>query len=281
MTERLSNLVSMQPPSNDRQEEYDDSEEEENVQEEVDDQKYQREAQVRDDSQRLTKNDLGHSVITKIQHPMRILVSGRSTLGKTTLAVDFIKLQLIPQVRRCFAVCPTWYSQNTFQPLREVRGAFPKKNVFTDVDDACFDEIFERCTHLKAPSLLIVDDAAAERATHGGNKSSFARLCIAAPHLNLSIIGCFQKIATATPSFRYNAEALIAFESTGMEDVERIIEEFNPCPAHHNSKSITRAAIMQAWTGDRFVFIHREAFHPNQPKPRVRFYSGFKHEISF
>ena len=226
-------------------------------------------------------NDLGCTVINKISHPVRLLVSGRSTLGKTTLAVDIITKRLLRGVNRCFAVCPTFYSQDTLSRLRQVKGAFTKDTVFTEVHEGVFRYIFDECTKNPAPTLLFVDDAAADKATHGNNKGAFAKLCIASPHLNLSIVGCFQKLVTASPSFRYNSEALISFEPTGMEDVDRIIEEFNPCPSHPDSKLITRLALTEAWKKDRFTFIFRERFSLTCPNPKVRFHAGFKREINF
>lgn len=226
-------------------------------------------------------NNLGTSVINRIKPPTRLLITGRSTLGKTTLAVDIIMKQIIPHVRRCFAVSPTFYSQDALKPLRMIRGAFIKKHVFTEVNEEVFEHINDICTKYPAPTLLFIDDSAAEHATHGGNKGAFARLCNNSPHLKLTIVGCFQKIITVSPTFRYNCENFISFEPCGMRDVDQIIEEFNPCPSHPKSRLITRKALTEAWSNERFAYINKEAFSVHNPKPKVRFFSGFSRCIEF
>lgn len=221
-----------------------------------------------------------------------MLVSGRSTLGKTTLAVKIIIKQFLPQVQRLFAVCPTFWTQDALIPLRRM-GCFPRENVFTRVTDDVFDKIYRecskreciqhgegcvssRCERIQIPTLLFVDDAAAEASTNKGNKGSFARLCIASPHLKLSIIGIFQRMTAATVSFRDNTENLISFVPTKVQDVKCIIDEFNPSPAHPQSANIVRNALVSAWDRSRFCFIQREAFNG-----KVKYYSGFKEEVVF
>lgn len=228
------------------------------------------------------KNDLGNSVVKYVKHPCRLLLIGRSTLGKTTLAVDLAMKQIIPNVTRCFAVCPSWYLQDTFKPLRDIKGAFPRKHVFLDVEDGVFEFIEQICTNYPGPTLLFLDDAAADKATHGGRKTALGKLCFNAPHLKLTIIGCFQQITTVTPSFRDNAEILVSFMPSGEDDVEHIVKEFNPCPSRLDSKKITRLALTQAWQLERFVFIMRERYNPSTcPLPRTRFFAGLTREIVF
>jgi hypothetical protein len=208
--------------------------------------------------------------------PTRLLLTGRSTLGKTTLAVDLILTRFMKNVNRCFACCPTWYQQKTLAPLREIPGAFPKKNVFTRVDDSVFEHIFQQLTKFPCPTLLFVDDAAAEAATNKGNKGSFSRLCLAAPHLQLSIVGCFQRLTQASPAFRDNTEGIISFIPSKLQDVETLCEEFNPCPARKRSKDIVKRALDYGWRNARFCFIYREAF-----TGKIYYFSGLNDEIDF
>lgn len=214
-------------------------------------------------------NELGEAT-KKIIHPCRVILSGRSTMGKTTLAVDIICNNILKDVGRCFAVCPTWYQQPSLKRLRDIPHAFPKKNVFSLANDPVFDFIFKQCDNDRIPTFLFVDDSAAESSTNKGNKGSFARLCLASPHLNLSIFGCFQRLTSCSPAFRDNCEGLISFIPSKMLDVNTIIQEFNPCPSNKNTKDIVRAALTTCWEKARFCFIWREAF-----TGKIYYYCGF------
>ena len=197
-------------------------------------------------------------------------------MGKTTLAVDIICARLFKQVRRCFAVCPTFWQQPSLEPLRRVKGAFTKKSVFTHVSDQIFDALFKVMDSDHVPTLLFVDDAAAEASTNKGNKGSFARLCIAAPHLNLTIIGCFQRLTSCSPAFRDNCECLISFIPSKVIDVDTLCKEFNPVPTHALRDTVVKRALEYAWTHARFCFIYREAF-----TGRVYYYCGLNSVINF
>jgi hypothetical protein len=197
-------------------------------------------------------------------------------MGKTTLAVDIIIAYILKNVNRCFAVCPTFWEQPALKKLRLVKGAFNRENVFTRVDDSVFERIYQTLKKRPAPTLLFVDDAAAEAATNKGNKGSFSRLCLAAPHLNLTIVGVFQRLSSASPALRDNAEGLISFIPTKIQDVDIIQKEFNPSPAHRKSIDIVKHALSEAWALSRFCFIWRESF-----TGRIRYYSGFHSRIKF
>lgn len=222
-----------------------------------------------------TINELGPSVKI-IKHPCRIILTGRSTMGKTTLAVDIICSQMMSQVRRCFAVCPTWYEQPALKRLRAIEGAFPKKRVFTEVNDMVFNSIYNILRKDRAPTLIYVDDAAAEQATNKGNKGAFSRLCIACNHMNTSMFGIFQRLSSCSPALRDNAEGLISFIPTKIMDIDVIWKEFNPCPANRKSQDVVRRALTEVWTESRFCFIWREAF-----TGRIYYFTGFKGVIRF
>lgn len=213
-----------------------------------------------------------------IKHPTRIIFTGRSTLGKTTLAVDVILHSLISQVRQVFATCPTFWEQAQLKRLRRIKGCFTRENVFTRVDDGVYERIYRTLVKQgkRIPTLLFVDDAAAERATNSGNKGAFSRLCLAAPHLNLTIIGVFQRLTSASPSLRDNAEGLISFMPNKLLDVNTIVQEFNPCPARPNSKEVVQRVLETCWNDARFAFIFRPNFIGG-----VHYYAGFNKRITF
>jgi hypothetical protein len=220
-------------------------------------------------------SELGPAAL-KIKHPYRLLITGRSTMGKTTLAIDIIINRLMRGIRRCFAVCPTWYDQDTLAPLRAIEGAFPKQNVFTKVSDKVFEHIYRICKMEPAPTLIFLDDAAAEASTNKGSKGAFARLALSCNHNNISMVGIFQRLTQASPAFRDNAEGIISFIPSKTLDVEIIQDEFNPCPASRSSKERVYKALDLAWNHARFCFIHRERF-----TGRILYFSGFKQAIEF
>jgi hypothetical protein len=197
-------------------------------------------------------------------------------MGKTTLAVDIIISQIIPSVRRIFVVCPTFWQQPAFSRLHRIKGAFGKNNVFTKVGEPVFERIFAVLNSVRAPTLLIVDDAAAEASTNKGNKGAFSRLCLASPHLNLTIVGCFQRLTSCSPALRDNAEGLISFIPTKIIDVDTIYREFNPSPADCQSRGIVYDALQIAWESSRFAFIWRENF-----TGIVKYFCGFNGQINF
>lgn len=213
-----------------------------------------------------------------INHPIRIAVCGRSTLGKTTLAVDLILSRIMKNVKQCFAVCPTFWEQGQLSRLHKIKNCFTQSNVFTKVNDGVFERIYKQLasTYPRVPTLLFVDDAAAEGSTNRGNKGAFARLCLASPHLNLTVVGVFQRLTSCSPAFRDNCEMLISFQPSKTLDITTIYEEFNPHPAHIESKSLVKKALTQCWDHSRFCVIYRPNFVGT-----VRYFQGFDHEIKF
>jgi hypothetical protein len=221
------------------------------------------------------KNELGPAAYF-IKHPFRLIVTGRSTMGKTTLAVQIILHHLMKDVRRCFAVCPTFWNQPALAPLRQIKGAFNKSNVFTEVNDEIFEYIYKVLERQPAPTLIYVDDAAAEHSTNRGSKGSFARLAIACNHLDSSMVGVFQRLTTASPAFRDNVEGIISFIPSKIIDVDTIIKEFNPCPTSNKGWKLVRKALNAAWRKSRFCFIYRQAFTGS-----IFYFSGFNFKINF
>jgi hypothetical protein len=221
------------------------------------------------------QSELGPAV-DRIRHPCRLLITGRSTMGKTTLAVDIILHRMLRSVRRCFAVCPTFWSQPALAPLRRIRGAFTNRNVFTQVNDSVFEYLYKIISTQPAPTLILIDDSAADQATNVGNKGSFSRLCISCNHHDTSMVGIFQRLSSASPSFRDNAEGLISFIPTKILDIDIIYKEFNPSPTSVKSLDVVKRALSEAWGSARFAFIWREAF-----TGRIYYFSGFSQRIHF
>lgn len=232
-----------------------------------------------DDPHMKQKNILGPAIFNTLSSVdfARLIFTGRSTMGKTTLAVDIIMEIIIKKVNRCFAVCPTFWQQPQLKRLRAIDGAFTERTVFTRVDDSVFEYIFRELERERAPTLLFIDDAAAEAATNKGNKGAFSRLCLAAPHLGpLWIVCCTQRLTASSPALRDNAEGLISFVPTKIQDVDTIQKEYNPAPAHKKSLDVVKDALTKAWDTSRYCFIWRENWTGG-----IKYFSGFDHSVKF
>lgn len=228
----------------------------------------------------LSRVDMRGEGVGRIKHPCRMIISGKSQMGKTTLMVDIVKNVMMRGVRRCFAVCPTWYQQSTLAPLRRIKYAFPKKRVFTKATEENFEKIFNIIDKERdydgnrIPTLLIVDDCAAEQALNRGNHGAFGRLSIASPHLDLSIFCVVQKMTSASPLLRENTEGVISFIPSRVKDIEILTDEFNPCPFYANNRKILLKVLEECWSQERYCFIWREPV-----TGKVAYYAGLGKKI--
>jgi hypothetical protein len=201
-------------------------------------------------------------------------------MGKTTLAVEIIRQRIMRSVTRCFAVCPTWYEQPALKPLRMIKGAFPRKRVFTNPDESSFEKIYtmlmkEKRNGLRIPTLLIVDDCAAEKSMNMRNHGVFGRLAISSPHLNLSIFTVVQKMTTCSPLMRENTEGVITFLPDRVADVEILADEYNPKPYLPGTAKYLRRILAQCWNKNRFSFLWREKLTGH-----VAYHAGFGKEVA-
>jgi len=228
----------------------------------------------------IRRNGSGEDAGFLVDHPARLLITGRSTSGKSTFAVGFICRRMLRQVRRCYAICPTFYSQSTLGGLRKVQGAFQRKDVFTAPSNDAFEYIFKQQRRFPYPALLFIDDVADSACTNVGSKGAFAKLCIQAPHINLTIVAIFQGLTQCSKAMRLNTEGLIAFMPDSEDEVNQIIKEFNPWGFRLGGKKLLRAKLEETWQTERFAFFWKTKFHPlTNPLPRTRLFAGMSREI--
>jgi hypothetical protein len=145
--------------------------------------------------------------------------------------------------------------------------------------DEIFEMIFQILNREKRngqfiPTLLIVDDCAAESSLNKGNHGPFGRLSIASPHLNLSICTVVQKMTSCSPLMRENAEGIITFIPSRVGDIDIIVDEFNPCPYIYNNKRLLLKVLERCWKENRFCLIWREKL-----TGKVAYYGGLGREI--
>jgi hypothetical protein len=200
-------------------------------------------------------------------------------MGKTTLMTEVVCRMLLKDVKRCFAVCPTWYQQPALKKLRQIKGAFPRNRVSQVANEEVFERIFQLLNKEKIngkfiPTLLIVDDCAAESSLNKGNHGAYARLAIASPHLQLSICTVVQKLVSCSPMMRENAEGIISFIPSRVGDVDILVDEFNPCPYIYENKRLLLKILERCWKAHRFCFIWREKL-----TGKVAYYKGLGEEV--
>jgi len=165
--------------------------------------------------------------LTHLKHPFRLLVSGKSLSGKTTLVVSIMKF-LMPLERweNIILISPT-AAQSTWNPVRQ--------HITQEVSKST-EELFERIIRRQRPrnddepekTLLLVDDSSGEHSTNQGRKGALATLGNTSRWMNLSVIIMTQNLSSISASFRDNAEAIIMFQTMKKAEFKYLADERNP-----------------------------------------------------
>ncbi len=190
-----------------------------------------------------------------IVHPSRLLISGRSRMGKTTFAVKLICQQFRRIVDRIIIVCPTYNIQDTFDPIRKL---VQPCDVYTRATKEDFVLIYKSIKKIQEFNkskgnamqriLILVDDMAGTPALHGSRISPFAHLSIQTPHWSTSMIVITQQPTNVSPSFRDNAEAIVVFPSEGVLEVEWLYRCYSSLMMNEGDM---KRIILKAWRGGR------------------------------
>lgn len=205
----------------------------------------------------------------EIKHPSRVFITGRCGGGKTTAMVDLVDRVFRHQVERVVVCCPTWASQTTFDPIRDlvkvprdildlksINGQ-KKKNGKKKKQKDPFKEFFSSLKKQKIlataqgtetiKTLLIVDDMAGDKVQHE-RMGYLAQLSIQARHLNLSIIVISQQPKLTCNGFRQNVDAAICFPPTSTNGQAWLHEELN---LNLIPKEEFNCMIRTAWLGGK------------------------------
>jgi hypothetical protein len=181
-----------------------------------------------------------------------MLIAGKAQTGKTTEAVHLI-MNKQKSWLRIIVLCPTWYIQKTFDPIRK----FVKDcDVYTKPTDnvlRCIIVDLESKAHTckqaglcPMPTLILIDDMAGSSLLHGNRKGTFANLSIQTTHWNLSIIVISQQSTSVDPNFRDNTEHTLVFYSEREDDYTWMKKAFNSSVlGETNFKEIVKFA----WSG--------------------------------
>lgn len=216
---------------------------------------------------------------------MRILICGRSGLGKTTLLVNLIDYQLRDQMDVFIIMSPT-FCQETFNPIRNL---FTPKTIFETVDQKALEKVCQSIITVRKSFLeknlqpprfcVIIDDCAGKSVIQGRRRGVFANFAVQSRHWETSLIVISQQPSCVDPNFRDNAEHVIAFPSEREEDILWLKKSYNT--NFLDGLSMTNI-IKEAWLGGRndseewgqhFLYIYR------QPRGKSRYFIDFNKEL--
>lgn len=190
------------------------------------------------------------------------------------------------QVNRIIVVCPNFYNQKTFKPIRHL---VLEEDVYIYVNDKTFQAITQKIQqaaqkneHLGLPVpniLILVDDVAGFSAVQGRGMGHFSNLSVQTPHWNVSMFVIVQQPKRVDVSFRDNADNFIIFQDRGGASYKWIKDAYTALDM--NTESV-KEMVLLAWRGghedDRergrhFLFIHHASFGG------TKFFIDFTEEI--
>jgi len=162
-----------------------------------------------------------------------MLIAGKAQTGKTTEAINIIWNKR-RSFHRIIVLCPTWYIQKTFDPIRSLVKESdiyikPNENVLRliVVDIEKNAHTCKRAGLPPMPTLILIDDMAGSTFLHGNRKGVFANLSIQTTHWNLSIIVISQQSTSVDPNFRDNVEHSLVYYSEREDDYSWLKRAFN------------------------------------------------------
>lgn len=183
-------------------------------------------------------------------------------------------------------VCPNFFSQDTFEPIRHL---VREEDVYTKVHDKTFLAIqkvieasVERNTKLGLPKskiLILVDDVAGLTAVQGKGTGAFSHLSVQTRWWNVSMFVLVQQPKRVDVAFRDNAENFIVFQDRGGASYKWLKDAYTALDM--NTESV-KELVLLAWRGghedDRergrhFLFIHNAFFGG------TKFFIDFTQEI--
>ena len=232
---------------------------------------------------------IGQGAVSLLKHPFRLMVAGKSGSGKTTLVVDIIKECFHPQVDRIMILCPSWDSQENFDPIRKYVDR--KRDVIDKFNRDPFKKLLKQLNEQKIlakeegrkniKTLILIDDMAGSRMLHGGRVTPFSNLAIQSNHVDLSIIVLTQQPKAITPGFRDNLEGVICYPPQRKIDRQWLFEEYN---GNNLSKKKFFEIISIAWKGihqndysqlgQHFIFMFMPIRAP------IRYFADFHFELT-
>lgn len=178
---------------------------------------------VKDDKQRLPKNP-GWEYVGK--HPFRAIVSGDSSSGKTTLALNLLNKFYSRYFDELWVWSPNFKIDSSWKALH-----WKPTHVFTTFDEADVEKLHQQQREailtkgvLNSKKVLVLyDDMLNEKdAMHSSALEIFNTI---GRHLNVSTMVLVQKMNKLSLTARTNASNLFLFHSSNLKESKTIVDE--------------------------------------------------------
>ena len=157
-------------------------------------------------------------------HPFRMMVSGDSNSGKTTLVIHMYKVMWEKYYDEIYVFSPNieiddmWKGLNITKKLSKFDRAFITKTMKAQRSD-----IKTKGVHRSKKILFIFDDFAAEKGIM--KSSTLARIYMIFRHYNCSVVQLTQKYKAPSHTIRTNSSSVIVFNTSNGMELESILEE--------------------------------------------------------
>ena len=209
---------------------------------------------------------------------------GKSGSGKTTLVVQLINERFRYDYGRFYAVCPTFYIQDTFKPIRDL---FRREDVYLKPDLKSIKKLLgeiqgfaEYCQYKGLPvpkSLVLFDDMSGSSLIHGCRKGIFAEFAVASRHWGASVIMISHQPQNVDPNYRDNCEEIIVFPSERQADHDWIKNNYDASINKRNLMDKLEVAwkggVNKEEWGEHFFFLH------TAHREKSRFFIDFNKEL--
>lgn len=194
------------------------------------------------------------------QHPFRLMLSGASGTGKTTLLLNMLldkRFKLRDFFSIIFLFCPTAKVDPQFLKLRDI---IPEENIFTELSEEKLNEIVsiqskivEKIGKKLSPSILIIfEDCITHKVL---DTKAFKILFFRGRHMNFSLSISVQYFMGVPKSVRQNMSNIMIFRP--MRSERKVIAE-ELCPGSMELKEFGKMIdfATEPREGDEFPFFN-------------------------
>jgi len=178
---------------------------------------------VKDDKQKLPKNP-GCEYVGR--HPFRMIVSGDSSSGKTTFALNLLNKFFSSYFDELWLWSPNYHIDSSWRALK-----WKPTHVFTEFNEADVDKLHtQQRTAIDTKGVLrskkvlaLIDDMLNDRdAMQSKSVEVFNTI---GRHLNISTMVLVQKLNKLSLTSRTNASNLFLFHSSNLKESKAIVDE--------------------------------------------------------
>lgn len=164
------------------------------------------------------------------------------------------------KIEKVYIISPTYELQPTWDPLRrklEDADHYVSGEQYTRSYTDIKKKLQKQPKNQMKRTLLIIDDASAERSLNEGAKGDFSWLVYNSVWMNLSIVCITHKFSAVSPAMRENPEHVIVFTLLSTKEVEALTEQINVLGNKPLLKQVyDHAVVRPTLQGDRHSFLY-------------------------